>query len=318
MQKSTLSVALATIFSLLVSGCGWNRKTPERSSQVPPTTAFSTEFKPPSATLEIPFIPLDINVDLTGKVSLETRSQYKIPTLLGTLKLSPGGIKLSNEDVQKIEEGYEGKRLLIVRVDDDISTYELKENEKFELTINHNDKLFNQISVRNNPSDDPDSIIVELESVPQPTSIQTEEPVADQPSDLPSTKNSKAPDDHVPEPGVLQVADISGIWKGELYQELPNGVIVRYLYALNLTQNGNKVGGTAMLQTLSPPGHFVERSIAGKISGDVFKFSDKEIIRSVPPGSWCVKSVELTNNESALQGSWASDACGFGQVSLSR
>ena len=48
---------------------------------------------------------------------------------------------------------------------------------------------------------------------------------------------------------------LSGIWRGTLHQQLPNGAFASYSYELNLIQNENNIDGTATLQAPPPYGY---------------------------------------------------------------
>jgi len=113
---------------------------------------------------------------------------------------------------------------------------------------------------------------------------------------------------------------LSGIWRGTLHQQLPNGAFASYSYELNLIQNENNIDGTATLQVPPPYGYYITMQIQGTLSGDVLIFNDGQIILNVaPPGwFWCRKSVKLTPTESKLQGLWSAAGCGSGQINLSR
>jgi hypothetical protein len=144
-----------------------------------------------------------------------------------------------------------------------------------------------------------------------PTPPQTDSPITGSPGD-------SAPLPSEPEPS--QVSDISGIWKGELYQQRPNGTTETFLYTLDLTQDGNSVYGAAKLEVPPPYGYYIVMKIRGTLSGDTLDFDDGPGIEmGSPPGwFWCQKSVSLNRDGSALQGTWSASGCIGGEVSLSR
>ena len=134
----------------------------------------------------------------------------------------------------------------------------------------------------------------------------------------PSPQVEPAASSSLPEPP--QALDISGAWQGTLYQQNPNGTILSYSYSLDLTQNGNSIGGIARLQVPPPYGYYIVMKIRGSFSRDVLDFNDSLVIANVaPPGwFWCQKSVRLTSIGATFQGTWTASGCGSGRIALSR
>lgn len=154
--NSLSTLVLATILIVLpLAGC--TSKADSSSSRA--------NVEPSKITLELPVIPLDVAIDIRGKISVNARAIIKVPTPIGTFKFSPGGISLSAKDIQEIENSYKSKRILIIRVDDETTIYEIEKGKKFDITLKSDDKLYKKIRINNKPSDENETLVIELESV---------------------------------------------------------------------------------------------------------------------------------------------------------
>jgi ARC6-like, IMS domain len=162
-HRLTTNALLATLFTIPLTSC---YKSVD-SSQSTSTDSVSPTVKldPPKVSLELP-IPLNISIDTNGRISFVIRSNVKVPTPLGTVKFSLGGASLSDEDIGGMEKKYEGKRILVVKIDEEAKIYEIEKRKKFKIKIESNDKLYKTITVENKPNDKDETLIVEIKSVP--------------------------------------------------------------------------------------------------------------------------------------------------------
>jgi hypothetical protein len=157
MQVSKISLAVLLVWPLISCGSAPLRVSTNSVSHitVPPVTV-----DPPRGSWSLPIIPLNISVDITGKIKFSL-SSIKIPTPIGTFDLSAGSIGLNGEDVKKTEEKYKNKRVLIIRVDKRVNVYELEKGKKFKITVKSEKKLFKQVGIED---DGEGTMIVELAS----------------------------------------------------------------------------------------------------------------------------------------------------------
>jgi hypothetical protein len=166
MQVYHLSMILLAVTTTLVS-CN---SSPSGSTTNPSSTTGTGSTKgqvnldPPTGTLELP-IPLNLSIDTNGKISLKIRPDLKIPTPIGTVKLSLGGVSMSTKDIEKIEQSHKDKRILIVRVDKEAKIYEIEKGKKFDIKIASNDRLYKTIEIKNEPNNQDETLVVEIESV---------------------------------------------------------------------------------------------------------------------------------------------------------
>ena len=142
--------------------------TPPVNGGTPPVS-----WNPPSATIEIdviPALPINITLDLRGRLSVEYdfNRLNQIETPLGKLSFSSGGpsLDVGGVLVNSIKEQHAQQRLLIVRIDEEIEYYEIEPDQKFDINIELNDRYFKKVRITNEDADN-DTIIVELESVPK-------------------------------------------------------------------------------------------------------------------------------------------------------
>jgi hypothetical protein len=131
----------------------------------------SVSIQPPKVTLKLPIIPLNISLDLNGKISVLVRSDLKFPTPLGEIEVNVGGATLTTQDIKEIQNTYRGKRILIVRVDNKVTSYEIEKGRKFNVNIKADSRLFKEVNIANELSDETESIIVEIVSAAKETSI---------------------------------------------------------------------------------------------------------------------------------------------------
>jgi len=101
-----------------------------------------------------PGIPVKVTVNSKGEVKLS--ASYSVATPIGTFSL--GGGKTIHSIRQESD-----KRLLVVRVDGQVTIYELEEGEDFKVTFEGNKSLYRRVALEYESDGD---IVLELESVP--------------------------------------------------------------------------------------------------------------------------------------------------------
>ncbi len=126
-----------------------------------------------------PGVPIRISINSDGDIGLGMSHSW--PTLYGTFDLGYGG------SVNSLRNQY-STRLLIVRVDDQATVYELEEGKEFHVEFDDSNKLYRRIALDYETDGD---IVLELESV------QDQSPPSntggDAPADNPSSPITSCP-----------------------------------------------------------------------------------------------------------------------------
>lgn len=111
----------------------------------------------PEAVVEVgyqpPVVPVRIAVNTRGEVSAGFSGEVNTP--IGTFDIG-GGVS-----VNAIQNQYSGK-VLIVRVDDEVSVYNLEEGKAFNVTFDDSNTLYKKVALDYKTNGD---IVLELESV---------------------------------------------------------------------------------------------------------------------------------------------------------
>lgn len=111
----------------------------------------------PEAGVEIgyqpPYVPVRISVNSNGEVSAS--ASYEWVTSIGTFDV--GG----DVSVDTLRNSYTSD-VLIVRVDDEVTMYELKEGAQFDIAFDDSNTLYKKVALHKEPDGD---FILELESV---------------------------------------------------------------------------------------------------------------------------------------------------------
>jgi hypothetical protein len=118
-------------------------------------------------------------------------------------------------------------------------------------------------------------------------------------------------------PALLFAQNLGGTWRGELTQEGKPGI---YDYEVQLTQNGETVGGTATSQSRDG-GPAAKFEVGGLWDGTTLAL--QEVQQLEPAGAkWCLKHIRLqfTKNDSTafLEGPWEAEGCTPGRLRLNR
>ncbi|GAB1470238.1 hypothetical protein MASR2M66_11150 [Chloroflexota bacterium] len=111
----------------------------------------------PQADIELgyqpPYVPVRISVNSRGEVNAE--ASYEWVTAFGTFDIG-GGVS-----VNTLRNKY-SSNVLIVRVDDEATVYELKEGARFDISFDDNNTLYRKVAFHKETDGD---FILELESV---------------------------------------------------------------------------------------------------------------------------------------------------------
>ncbi|GAB4416069.1 MAG: hypothetical protein Kow002_01640 [Anaerolineales bacterium] len=128
-------------------------------------------------------VPIRVGISSSGDVSLSVSASYATP--IGTFDIGTG------TSINSIRNQY-SSRLLIIRVDDDVTVYRLSENEDFKVSFNDKNSLYRKVSLRYEGSKNGD-IILELERVSLPSSNQSSAPSERSKSDSSKSECPGAP-----------------------------------------------------------------------------------------------------------------------------
>ncbi|KXK15871.1 MAG: hypothetical protein UZ14_CFX002000222 [Chloroflexi bacterium OLB14] len=112
-----------------------------------------------------PIIPVRISVNSQGEVSAEYVNEYEIVTPIGTFDI---GAEVS---INTLRNNYTNN-ILIVRVNDIATVYELEEGKEFNITFDDSNTLYKKVAFHKEAGGD---IILELESVSNNDDSQTQE-----------------------------------------------------------------------------------------------------------------------------------------------
>ena len=142
-MKKSICIHVTSLFLFaFITGCG---------------VTGEVGYQPPIA------IPIRISVNTEGEINLGLSPSYVTP--IGTFDLDLGGTVYSLR-------GQYTSRLLIVRVDNEATVYELEEGKDFKVNFDDDNTLYKKVALEYESDGD---IVLELESVPQPP---PNEPVA--------------------------------------------------------------------------------------------------------------------------------------------
>lgn len=125
----------------------------------------------PQADIEIgyqpPYVPVRISVNSRGEVNAE--ASYEWVTTIGTFDIG-GGVS-----VKTLRSNYPNN-VLIVRVDNEATVYELKEGAQFDIAFDDSNTLYKKVAFHKESGGD---IILELESVQGGAAPQAEDSGSD-------------------------------------------------------------------------------------------------------------------------------------------
>lgn len=106
-----------------------------------------------------PYIPIKIGINTNGEITLEPSTEIGIRTNFGTFEL--GGNASYKIPTLRQSETYKDKRLLIVRVDSEVTVFELTEGEEFRIEFEDNNTGYNKVKLIYEEDGD---IVLELEA----------------------------------------------------------------------------------------------------------------------------------------------------------
>lgn len=119
----------------------------------------------------------------------------------------------------------------------------------------------------------------------------------------------------------LMAQDLSGIWRGKLYQEA-GGLYREYDFELRLTQRGSLIQGTSHIKA---NGQHAQIQLEGTFNGSFFEFREIEILdqKIRKDATWCIKKglLMLSTKEgyNFLNGNWKGQgSCQPGTLWVSR
>ena len=105
-----------------------------------------------AASYQPPFVPVRVEVDSTGNVSLNVSTEFVTP--IGIFELT------ASQTVASLRESM-GTRVLVIRVDNKVSVYELVDGQNFQVEVADGDTLYRKVNLEYEADGD---IILELES----------------------------------------------------------------------------------------------------------------------------------------------------------